>query len=80
MKVIIASLALLLCLCSVGSRYDGEVVVLESGEVVELHHNVGDTYFIRRINEAQVQRAADLLRSTPKQHTTGQGMPAGEVK
>ena len=60
-KLFVVIFFALACLCSTGDKYDGEVVVLNNGTVVELCHNIGDTYFIKMVDSSKVVRAANLL-------------------
>jgi len=62
----------LICLVVIGvascnMQYDGEIVVLRNGKVVQLKHHIGETYIIEELDSAQVTRAAaELMRSTTK--------------
>lgn len=60
MRVLCVSLLLLFCLCT-GNRYDGEIVVLSNGEVVQLQYNVGNSYFIRPLRDSNVLHAAEQI-------------------
>lgn len=48
--------SILLCAgCAVGSKYDRRIVKDSDGNIYELKHNIGDTYFIRAIDTNQLQ-------------------------
>lgn len=60
MKTIIILFILIFCFCAVGDKYDHQLGTLESGEIIELHYNIGDTYFIRSIDKNRIQRVIKL--------------------
>ena len=78
MKVLLVVVISLFLACSYGDRYNDEVVVTSKGDVLILVHNVGDTYFLRKVDPEQTSRAAKLL-SAPKQLTTPAGVPETQL-
>lgn len=74
MKILLAVVISLFLACAYGNRYNDEVVVTSKGDVLILVHNIGDTYFLRKVPPEQAIRAAKLL-SAPKQLTTTTGVP-----
>ena len=66
MKLLLVLIAL--CVTSCNTQYDGEIVVLSNGKVVQLQHHVGVTYIIEEIDSASTHRAALLMNYIDTSH------------